>query len=99
VYDSYFYLKQIGLLVGQRNKMKFLDPVPLSGARRAITWQELKVLIVGKTEDLKELCADLGIKPFNLRTWCFKYCKSVEGRQRCRDSIVEKQQAAATDDE
>ena len=99
VYDSYFYLKQIGLLVGQRNKMKFLDPVPLAGARRAISWQELKVLIVGKPEDLKELCVDLGVKPFNLRTWCFKYCKSEEGRQRCRDSIVEKQQAAATDDE
>lgn len=99
VYDSYFYLKQIGLLVGQRNKMKFLDPVPLSGARRAITWQELKVLIVGKTEDMKELYADLGVKPFNLRTWCFKYCKSVDGRQRCRDSIVEKQQAAAAEDD
>lgn len=99
VYDSYFYLKTIGLLVGQRNKMKFKDPCPLSGARRAITWQELKLLISGTTAEIKELCADLSIKPFNLRTWCFKYCKSEEGRQRCRDSIVEKQQASAESDD
>ena len=99
VYDSYFYLKQLGLLTGQRNKMKFRDPVPLSGARRAITWQELKVLCVGSSNDMRELYADLGVKPFSLRSWCFKFCKSADGRQLCRDSVVEKQQAALAEDD
>ena len=99
VYDTYYYLKQLNLLGGQRNKIKFAAPTPLAGARRAITWQELKLLILGTTAEIKELCAELDVKPVSLRSWVFKFARSDEGRQRVRDSIVAKTSAAAEDDE
>lgn len=95
VFDTYFYLKQLGLIAGQRNKIKFNDPVPFNGARRAITWQELKVLILGTTPEIKELCADMNVKPISLRSWVFKFARSDAGRQMVRDSIVAKSTAAA----
>lgn len=99
VYDTYYYLKQLNLLGGQRNKIKFAAPTPLAGARRAITWQELKLLILGTTAEIKELCAELDVKPVSLRSWVFKFARSDEGRQLVRDSIVAKTSAAAEDDE
>lgn len=88
VFDVYFYLKTLNLLGGQRNKIKFLDPVPLSKARRAITWQELKILVLGTPSQIKELCADIDVKPVSLRSWCFKFVSSEQGRQMVRDAVV-----------
>lgn len=88
VFDVYFYLKTLNLLGGQRNKIKFLDPVPLSKARRAVTWQELKILVLGTPSQIKELCADLDVKPVSLRSWCFKFVGSEQGRQMVRDAVV-----------
>lgn len=99
VFDTYFYLKTLSLVAGQRNKIKFVDPVPLNGARRAITWQELKLLILGTTAEIKELCADLGVKPMSLRSWVFKFARSEQGRQMARDSIVAKITSKEEDDE
>lgn len=95
VYDVYFYLKTLNLLGGQRNKIKFLDPIPLSKARRGITWQELKILVLGTPSQIKELCADLDVKPISLRSWCFKFVSSEQGRQMVRDAVVSRVTAEA----
>ena len=99
VFDVYFYLKTLNLLGGQRNKIKFLDPVPLSKARRAVTWQELKILVLGTPSQIKELCADLDVKPVSLRSWCFKFVGSEQGRQMVRDAVVSRVTAEADGDD
>lgn len=99
VFDVYFYLKTLNLLGGQRNKIKFLDPVPLSKARRAVTWQELKILVLGTPSQIKELCADLDVKPVSLRSWCFKFVSSEQGRQMVRDAVVSRVTAEADGDD
>lgn len=99
VYDVYFYLKTLNLLGGQRNKIKFLDPVPLSKARRGITWQELKQLVLGTPSQIKELCEELDVKPMSLRSWCFKFVSSEQGRQMVRDAVVSRVTAEAGGDD
>lgn len=99
VFDVYFYLKTLNLLGGQRNKIKFLDPVPLSKARRAVTWQELKQLVLGTPAQIKELCEELDVKPVSLRSWCFKFVGSEQGRQMVRDAVVSRVTAEAGGDD
>lgn len=99
VYDVYFYLKTLNLLGGQRNKIKFLDPIPLSKARRGITWQELKQLVLGTPSQIKELCEELDVKPMSLRSWCFKFVSSEQGRQMVRDAVVSRVTAEAGGDD
>lgn len=99
VYDVWWGLKQIGVITGQRNKMRFGEPCPLADAKRAVSWQELKTLVVGRREDVVSLCESLGVKPMSLRNWCFKFVKSEQGRQFVRDSIVRKKKGEAAADD
>lgn len=97
VYDTWWYLKKVGLLAGTRNKLKFLAPCPLAGANRAINWQELKSLVSGNKQQITDVCTDIGVKPVNVRNWVFSFTRSEAGRQVARDSIVAK--IKATEDE
>ena len=94
VYDTWWYLKKVGLLAGTRNKLKFLAPCPLAGAKRAINWQELKSLVSGNKQQITDVCTDMGVKPVNVRNWVFSFTRSEAGRQLARDSIVSKIKAA-----
>ena len=99
MYDVWWSLKQMGMITGQRNKMKFLAPCPLCKATRALSWQDLKTLVVGSKKQITELCADIGIKPLSIRSWCFAFIRSEEGKQRVRDSIIRKSSASEDSDE
>ena len=98
VYDSWWYLKKVGLLGGTRNKLKFLAPCPLAGAKRAINWQELKTLVSGNKQQITDVCTDMGVKPVNLRNWIFSFTRSEAGRQLARDSIVAKIKATEAEE-
>ena len=93
MYDVWWSLKQMGMITGQRNKMKFLAPCPLAKSTRALSWLDLKTLVVGSKKQISELCSDIGIKPLSIRSWCFSYIRSEEGKQRVRDSIIRKSTA------
>ena len=99
MYDVWWSLKQMGMITGQRNKMKFVAPCPLCKATRALSWQDLKTLVVGSKKQITELCADIGIKPLSIRSWCFAFIRSDEGKQRVRDSIIRKSSASEDSDE
>ena len=90
VYDVYFFLKTIGLITGQLNKIKFGDPCPLSKARRAISWQELRILILGNKAQIKEMCDKLEVKGFALRKWCFDFVTTEKCKGLVVDSVVAK---------
>lgn len=70
VYDTFMFLSNIGFITGTRKKMvmnaKIWDITDLK-----LKWNELKLWILGTPEQAKEVCKDLGIKPFNLRKACF----------------------------
>tara|TARA_Y100001963_G_scaffold158897_1_gene260267 strand:- start:5926 stop:7368 length:1443 start_codon:yes stop_codon:yes gene_type:complete len=71
VYDTWYFLKELGWLSGTRNNMKFTENVPLHGAKK-LDWQIFKVLILGKKEEVKAACKKIGVKPVDIRLWCKK---------------------------
>lgn len=90
VYDVYFFLKTIGLITGQLNKIKFMEPCPLAKARRAISWQELRILILGNKTQIKEMCDKVEVKGFALRKWCFDFVITDKCKSMVVDSVVAK---------
>lgn len=77
VFDVYQYLKFTGQLSGKRSKMtlKFEG----NEANKAISWRDFKSLILGKSAEVKDLCASIGMKPVKLREKCFQQIASGRG--------------------
>ena len=71
VFDTWNFLKMLGIVGGTRNNMKFREDCPLHGAKKC-TWLSLKALVLGNKKQVKETCAELGIKPVDIRLWCKK---------------------------
>lgn len=98
VFDTWHFLHTLKLIAGSRNKIKFKDPVPMSGGK-AIDWDDFRILILGTKKEIKEVCEAAGIKSGDLRKWCFKYLNSEAGKQRVKDSIVKAASKGAKDDD
>jgi hypothetical protein len=99
VYDVFFYLKEIKIITGIHNKFKFAEPCPLSKAKRAITWNELRVLVLGDRKQISDLCAKLEIKAFALRKWCFDFVKTDKSKALVTASVVAKGGSIKDDEE
>ncbi len=98
VFDTWHYLKSLDLVLGTRKKIKFRDPVPL-GTGKSIDWDDFRTLILGSQAQIKEVCANAGLKAGNLRKWCFKHLTSDKGQQMIKDSIVKASKKGASDDD
>ena len=90
VFDTYNYMKTLGLISGQRNKIKFMEPTPFADTK-SVSWDEFRVLINGDKNQIKEVCDRIGAKKAGrIREWCFTFVMSDKGKQLVRDSIVRK---------
>lgn len=99
VYDTYNYMLTLGLIEGQRNKIKFVAPTPFADTK-SVTWDEFRILINGDKKQIKEICDKMGAKKAGrIREWCFDFVASDKGRQLVRDSIVKKVKKADEDEE
>lgn len=97
VFDTWHFLKEVGLILGSRNKIKFRDPIPMSGGK-SIDWDDFRTLILGSKSQIKEVCETAGIKSGDLRKWCFKYLTSKDGQQRIKDSVAKAAKKSDDDD-
>jgi RecA/RadA recombinase len=77
VWDTWRYLADTGQCAGKRNSIKLI--IKGKEAKKAISWLEFKMLIVGSKEQQKKIFEYLGIKPFNLREWCFNDLQKGSG--------------------
>lgn len=74
VWDSLFYLNQTGQITGVRKKL-MLNLHGLGEAKRAITYEEFKVLILGTKEQWEPIFNKLGYKTLALRKGLFNQMK------------------------
>lgn len=86
VFDTWHYLKTLGLIVGMRKKFKIKAPCPLA-SEKSMDWDQFRTLINGDKKQIAETCRDLGVKPAGLRAWCFKFIVSEKGQTMLKDSI------------
>ena len=70
VWDTWRYLADSGQCAGKRNSIKL--QIKGKDIKKALSWAEFKMLIVGGKDQQKKIYEYLGVKPFNLREWCFK---------------------------
>lgn len=70
VWDTFFVLHQTGQLSGKRTAIK-LNVYGMGEAKRTLTWNEFKILIVGNKEDQEPLYKKIGYRPVNLRRGLF----------------------------
>lgn len=96
VFDTWHYLKTLGLIQGMRKKFRIKDPCPLASDKN-MDWDQFRILINGSKEQITEVCKYLGVKPNSLRTWCFKFVQSTKGREMLADSVS--RSAKKTDDD
>jgi RecA/RadA recombinase len=99
VYDVFFYLKEIKILYGNMGKFKFAEPCPLSKAKRTVSWQDLRVLVLGNKKQISDMCAKLEIRAFSIRKWCFDFVKTDKSKALVTASVVAKAGAIKDDEE
>lgn len=76
VYDTFFFLKELGLLTGTKNRMRINLPQMKGGEHTPISWLQLKQLVLGTNSEIKETLAKVKVeKPFHLRKACFDMFK------------------------
>ncbi|AQT28715.1 putative RecA protein [Erwinia phage vB_EamM_Yoloswag] len=86
VFDTWHYLKTLGLINGMRKKFKIKAPCPIA-SDKAMDWDQFRTLINGSKAQITEVCKELGVKPGSLRAWCFKFIASEKGQAMLKDSI------------
>ena len=86
VFDTWHYLKTLGLIQGVRKKFRIKAPCPLA-ADKPMDWDQFRTLINGSKKQIAEVCEQLGVKPAGLRAWCFKFIVSDKGQAMLKDSI------------
>jgi RecA/RadA recombinase len=80
VFDTLQYLKVTGQLSGQRKGFILsLDGQPSSKSK--LTWEDLKTWILGKREDMVKFSNKAGVKPMNLRKFCFTQMANGKAEQ------------------
>lgn len=98
VFDTWNFLKMQELVGGTRKNMKFVAPCPLEGAKK-MTWDDFKVLILGKKQQVIDKCKEKEIKPVDIRLWCKKQVASGNSMKRFSDILAGSGDAVAEDDE
>lgn len=98
VFDTWNFLKMQELVGGTRKNMKFAAPCPLEGAKK-MTWDDFKVLILGKKQQVIDKCKEKEIKPVDIRLWCKKQVASGNSMKRFSDILAGSGDAVAEDDE
>lgn len=82
VWDTFYYLVQTGQVTGKRSQMKLnLTGKKFGEATRTISWQELKILVLGSKKEWAAIYARIGYPVINLRAGCFKQLKSGTGEE------------------
>jgi RecA/RadA recombinase len=77
VFDVFQYLKFTGQVSGPRRKMKLMFEG--NEATKFMSWMDFKKLILGKTAEIKEICASVGMKPVKIRDKCFAQLANGRG--------------------
>lgn len=75
VFDVMAYLKDTGQVSGNRGALK-LNLDGLGKSKKALTWQECKLWILGDKEDMIKISKSAGFAPMSLRAFCHKQMKS-----------------------
>lgn len=71
VFDTLQYLKDTGQLSGTRKGFKIaLDGI--GKFRGSMTWEDLKLWVLGSKDDMIKMSKKAGVKPMSLRAFCFK---------------------------
>ncbi|MGL5013426.1 MAG: hypothetical protein ACRC6V_03925 [Bacteroidales bacterium] len=88
VFDTWFYLKELGLVKGTMANLKFHPSTPLADAKK-VTWLDFKRLVLGDKKEITELCTKLGLKKAgSIRNWAKKHCSDGTGPKLYKDRIV-----------
>lgn len=86
VFDTWHYLKTLGLINGTRKNFKIKAPCPLASEVK-MDWDDFRTLINGSKEQVVGVCKKLKVKPAGLRLWCFKFVQSAKGKEMLKASI------------
>ncbi len=75
VFDTICYLKSTGQISGQRKSMH-LNLEGLGKAKKPITWDQIKLWVLGDRAAMTKISELAGFKPMSLRKFCFKQVES-----------------------
>ncbi|QZE60156.1 hypothetical protein pEaSNUABM35_00239 [Erwinia phage pEa_SNUABM_35] len=97
VFDTWHYLKTLGLVNGTRKSFKLKAPCPLASDVK-MDWDDFRTLINGSKEQVVGVCKKLKVKPSGLRLWCFKFVQSVKGNDMLKAAISRSAKKSDDDD-
>lgn len=98
VFDTWHYLKTLGLINGSRKSFKIKAPCPLASDVK-MDWDDFRTLINGSKEQVVAVCKKLKVKPAGLRLWCFKFVQSVKGNEMLKNAISKSAKSSDDDDD
>jgi len=86
------------LVGGTRKNMKFAAPCPLEGAKK-LTWDDFKVLVLGKKQEVIDMCVAKEVKPVDIRLWCKRSVSTGAAMKRFSDILAGSGEVAVDDDD
>lgn len=98
VFDTWHYLKTLGLINGIRKSFKIKAPCPLASDVK-MDWDDFRTLINGSKSQVVDVCKKLKVKPAGLRLWCFKFVQSTKGKEMLKASISKAAKSSDGDDD
>ncbi|WAK44557.1 hypothetical protein [Erwinia phage vB_Ea_2910A] len=98
VFDTWHYLKTLGLINGTRKSFKIKAPCPLASDVK-MDWDDFRTLINGSKEQVVGVCKKLKVKPAGLRLWCFKFVQSTKGNEMLKNAISKSAKTSDDDDD
>lgn len=94
VYDTFFFLKELGLISGTKNKLKIA--LPQMEGHKALSWLNFKKLILGNKKMVRDTLESVGVKKyFHLRNVLFAMIASG----KAMEAFFQRRKGAADDDE
>lgn len=87
VWDCWTYLKETGQLTGKPTKCV----VKFEGreATKSMGWLTFKLWVLGSSAQKKEVCTEIGVKPFDVRKACFKQMEAGRGIELFNEHLLE----------
>jgi RecA/RadA recombinase len=70
VWDTFYAMFLTGQVSGKRSAIQ-LDIHGIGPAKKLLTWEQFKLLVIGDKEQITSICERIGYKPFNLRKGMF----------------------------
>lgn len=98
VFDTWHYLKVLGLINGTRKSFKIKAPCPLASEVK-MDWDDFRTLINGSKTQVVDVCKKLKVKPAGLRLWCFKFVQSAKGKEMLKASISKSAKTSGDEDD